>query len=237
MSWKIGKPKDPEIDALFKNALGSAVKKGILMFCSSGDSGDLEYGDSYPCALYTDKIFKIGAATALGKPRTETPRPQLLDYILPGHEVLERKPKGVKSDSHTGSSVATALAAGLAAMILHCVKVGAIYTHWKDVAESSKDSVNITVKNFMASRRNEEAVRHMRVAFKRFNSDDSHNQKYIEVRRLLDDPNIFNRWTSLSVTDQMIAIAQIGQEFVDARPKVGQDSMGSRSNSRVVLHE
>jgi hypothetical protein len=74
-------------------------------------------------------MFRIGAATVdgLAHPRVSDD----VDYILPGHNVLPHSNDLVGNDGPvtpmTGSSVATALAAGLAALIIHCVRLGAIY--------------------------------------------------------------------------------------------------------------
>ncbi|KAM6513565.1 hypothetical protein FALCPG4_015958 [Fusarium falciforme] len=59
--------------------------------------------------------------------------PRDLSFIVPSHKVISQNPhrEGALPDDfeeRTGSSVATALAAGLAALILHCVRLGAIHT-------------------------------------------------------------------------------------------------------------
>lgn len=237
MSWKIGRPtKGSEVEKLFDKALKSAIKKGILMFCSSGDSGNMDYGNSYP-GVYDDKIYIIGAATALGKPRDATPNARLLDYILPGHEVHERKPKGVRSDSHTGSSVATALAAGLAATIIHCIRVGAIYNCLKSAEELRNEGINIREKDFMVARRSDQAVSCMNAAFGRFNPPNSHNIQYIEVWRLFDGPiiDISRPWNHFENMEKMRVIARIGQEFVYARVNIAQEGVGARTRNRARL--
>jgi hypothetical protein len=57
--------------------------------------------------------------------------PGKLDFACPGHEVLTKEPAAangiVKFKAHTGSSVATALASGLAALILECVRLDCLY--------------------------------------------------------------------------------------------------------------
>jgi hypothetical protein len=104
-------------------------------------------------------MFRIGAATVdgLAHPRVSDD----VDYILPGHNVLPHINDLVGSDGPmtpmTGSSVATALAASLAALIIHCVRLGAIYnaTRSSDVP-ISKASVSDkwleTIKTYLAMR-------------------------------------------------------------------------------------
>lgn len=87
----------------------------------------------------------MGAAKANGSAWGWTGDPENVDFLLPGHEVSDRGDDGIDEalKPHTGSSVATALAAGLAALIIHCVRLGAIYTAltpgWKDLAGAVTD--------------------------------------------------------------------------------------------------
>lgn len=116
---------------VFGDAMNAALRDGILLFCSAADEGGcLKILDSYPAAHSPKNVFKIGAAKASGQNSEWTPLEEV-DYILPGHEVYEKKPKYgpvPKTESHSGSSIANALAAGLAALILHCARLVAIHT-------------------------------------------------------------------------------------------------------------
>jgi hypothetical protein len=125
-----------DIDRL-QGALEKAAKKGILLFCSAPDSGAVsksEFSSFFPvgCPTISKGIFKIGAAKADGKPWGWTGNERNIDFILPGHEVRERENDPIvltENNPKTGSSIATALAAGLAALIIHCVRLGAIHSH------------------------------------------------------------------------------------------------------------
>ncbi|KIW80117.1 hypothetical protein Z517_06732 [Fonsecaea pedrosoi CBS 271.37] len=142
MSWTIKKSiYTPETANDWKDlerlekALDEACKNGALLFCSAPDEGgisDEKFRTYYPvgCDSLSSRIFKIGAATSANKEADRTGKSSQLDFILPGHEVRERGSDAIKVDDSlkSGSSVATALAAGLAALVIHCVRLGAIET-------------------------------------------------------------------------------------------------------------
>jgi hypothetical protein len=102
------------------------------VYCAATDQG--AYKDrSYPAATGTKRIFKIGAAEASGSAMKFVGDQTAIDFIFPGHQVtLERAgmpapgAKPARITPLTGSSVATALAAGLAALMLYTVQAGAI---------------------------------------------------------------------------------------------------------------
>lgn len=115
MSWTIDvKDGDPNGNALDK-AVEAAADKGILMFCSASDKG-ANVQHTYP-AKATYNIFKIGAAKDSGAVDEWVGDPNLIDFTFPGNKV------DVEGNRASGSSVATAYAAGLAALILYCVQV------------------------------------------------------------------------------------------------------------------
>jgi hypothetical protein len=72
----------------------------------------------------------VGAALPTGQVFDRVADASNLDFALPGYEVfLEEDPDRVDGppdglESHTGSSVATALAAGLAGLVLEIVRIG-----------------------------------------------------------------------------------------------------------------
>ncbi|OAP61844.1 hypothetical protein AYL99_04047 [Fonsecaea erecta] len=142
MSWTIRKSiyttdsiNDVKDLERLEKALDVACKNGALLFCSAPDEGgisDEKFRTYYPvgCDLLSSRIFKIGAATSTNKEADRTGKSSQLDFILPGHDVRERGADGIKVDESlkSGSSVATALAAGLAALVIHIVRLGAIET-------------------------------------------------------------------------------------------------------------
>jgi hypothetical protein len=116
MSWTIKRTQQNtmDIDGLRKVLL-EAQTKGIILFCSLSDEG--AGGNGYPADY--DIATRIGAATAAGKEWSWVEGHDA-HFLFPG--------EGVEIDVRTreiasGSSIATALAAGLAALILHCVDI------------------------------------------------------------------------------------------------------------------
>jgi hypothetical protein len=114
--------------------LQKAVDKKVLMICSAPDEGKFTELD-YPSGPWRERFFRIGAAHADGTVFRWTPDDGIT-YVLPGVDVVkDQVGRSYKStgatgitkrvtdfEYETGSSVATALAAGLAAMVIYCVK-------------------------------------------------------------------------------------------------------------------
>ncbi|KAI1125622.1 hypothetical protein F5Y10DRAFT_246719 [Nemania abortiva] len=183
MSWTIS-PNAESKHSDLQNAIDRAHAKNILMFASSNDGGYFN-DKSWPVALKRDAFFRIGAAKADGKPFDWAGPVAQLDYILPGVDVIKYHTKSSqKSDSkyldklermgtETGSSVATALAAGTAAMVLTCARIAAI-----DSLRSGR-GVTENVLNEMQKRDN------MAAALERLGVKLGDN-KFIEVWRTLD---------------------------------------------------
>ncbi|KAI1325407.1 hypothetical protein F5Y16DRAFT_377936 [Xylariaceae sp. FL0255] len=167
MSWTIEKTdrNSNDIDEL-KEAISQAAKKNILMFCSAADQG--AYPDeAFPAATNITSIFKIGAAEASGTVIKQVHQPQV-DFIFPGHQVVmdqEDDPKVRKYTALTGSSVATALASGLAAVILYTVQLADV---WNQV-----DSL----KNYKSLKDHES----MKTAFTQIGTTSVSDNKYIAV--------------------------------------------------------
>ncbi|KAJ5875169.1 uncharacterized protein N7473_012516 [Penicillium subrubescens] len=134
MSWTVNSNNRQA----FKAALDRAIKAKILVFCAASDKGtgrDI----NYPHNCSPNDTFRVGAVKASGQIWEWVPEPEKLDIGLPGHDVLMKQdlPQGndFRLESHTGSSVATALAAGLAALILECVRLGHAYSVSCDVRD------------------------------------------------------------------------------------------------------
>jgi hypothetical protein len=126
MSWTIEKTNSNEaaVDRLEK-AIRTAAENNILMFCASRDDGQIMDSKSgpYPAASDTKKIFRIGAAIPSGD-RWKWVNLNAVNFLFPGVELSEMSADlaSAQSSSTDGSSTATALASGLAALILLCVK-------------------------------------------------------------------------------------------------------------------
>lgn len=133
MSWTIPIPKDPDpAQKLFEDAVREACRRNVLMFCSSPDGGQFVNILDYPSAVQRDKMFRIGAAHDYGSASESTDRG--VDFILPGVNVNTNT-----ATPATGSSVATALAAGLAATIIYCFKISALAAKTQTQTMSSDD--------------------------------------------------------------------------------------------------
>jgi len=146
--------------------------------CLSTDQGGYR-DDSCPAASSTKKLFKIGAAEASGTASKWLGDQRAVDFIFPGHNVEPRAgthpndSTGIDRQKHalSGSSVATALAAGLAAVVLYSVQVGAL-----SPTNSSKHKP-VTMEDFRILRRHDR----MRDAFLEIGTTDESDKKYVAV--------------------------------------------------------
>lgn len=121
MSWSIDEISDSDASML-QEAVNGAIKDNILLFCASDDQGNSRPEDvsSYPAKCDPLRIFRIGAATRSGH-QGEWVRGA--DYILPGEKeqlIPSYEDPLSGREPREASSLATALASGLAALILYC---------------------------------------------------------------------------------------------------------------------
>ena len=131
-SFAAGDPK-PTYEAtaikLLEEAVDAAVEANILMFCSASD--DIQSGgmDALPYRRAPKHIFRIGAALALGQRDPHSEDKENIDYFFPGNQVAEAwNPRSARTvQYHDGSSVGTALAAGLASLIIYCAIIMRTY--------------------------------------------------------------------------------------------------------------
>lgn len=136
MSWAI-KARDTDSTTKRHRKLADAVHRaaedGILLFCAHPDAGAKSTNDTYPKRLPENRLFCIGAA---GKNRQRweeiDPADTSCDFFFPGVDLgieAEGRPDDTKKQpphewkTYSGSSLSCALAAGLAAAILHCARV------------------------------------------------------------------------------------------------------------------
>lgn len=188
MSWTIKPPTEP-VKLEFDNAVHLALngKNRALMFCAASDQG--KFADrTYPHRS-NPSSFRIGAAAATGKIMDTVGDADDLNFIFPGHEVVvdnwydDVKDASLKTfEAHTGSSVATALAAGLAALIMECVRLGVVHTNETPgkqqdatVAIRAEDLVSIKDRDTMKS------------ALLSIGTDINTRNLYLEVWRFFED--------------------------------------------------
>ena len=157
-----------------RSAIEDAAKAGILMFCAANDQG-VSGDQSYPAACGTRNIFKIGAAEASGAEWKWVGDPNHVDFFLPGHNVVKERSNDAfikECTTLTGSSVATAIAAGLAALVLHCVQLGVLNT-----LKGGQIGNAVTMDDFKAIKGHER----MKEAFQQIGTNQAMGNKYIEV--------------------------------------------------------
>ena len=123
MSWTIDRVEGKDLVNL-QTAIDKAIANNILLFSACDDQGNNKKDIPYPARCNKDKIFRIGAATTWGR-EGQAVRTESVDYIFPGDESLisSQEPPTSLDDIRVGwtaSSLATALASGLAALILYC---------------------------------------------------------------------------------------------------------------------
>ncbi|CAN9474906.1 unnamed protein product [Alternaria alternata] len=172
MSWTIEKTVDNEADIRkLEISLDEAAKKNILLFCSANDQATDANG-SHPAANPTR--FKIGAATAWGTAWRWT-RASHVDFIFPGDRVIKDRPGNVpfeKCSLVSGSSVATALAAGLAALVLYCVQFSVYHRN-----ATNQQGKGVTMEDFQAMKTRDRMAEAFHAIYTTRDSDN----KYIEV--------------------------------------------------------
>ncbi|KAI0474244.1 hypothetical protein F4859DRAFT_521966 [Xylaria cf. heliscus] len=147
-----------------------AKKRIPLMFCAMRDDGIPGAKiEDLPATMEGCKTFRIGAADSTGQAWNKVSYSHVDKesmYLFPGVDIRDVLPS--ESDEHrpdtdkvqkeltdkngfTGSSIATALAAGLAALLLHCTRLGVFFTekmregkiqHFRDPIETQAISKN-----------------------------------------------------------------------------------------------
>lgn len=151
MSWTFERT-ETNGDAMerLREEIDKANKDQILMFSSTDDKGltGPDQARVYPTCLKSQGIIRIGAATQSGAVSDWSGKE--VDYVLPGENIeiddpmsghnahlLEHPSSNASHHGHlthptaTGSSYATALAAGVASMIIYCAEVALIHSKAK----------------------------------------------------------------------------------------------------------
>ena len=140
MSWALDPESgtnDKDAVAKLRSSLEKAGKRETPMFCANPDNG-LGYKENktYPYYAHPGYVFCIGAATSNGSRwRKIDPSDKSVHFYLPGVDLgipaqasngeIKHQPPS-KWEKYSGSSLSCALAAGLAAMILHVAKISQV---------------------------------------------------------------------------------------------------------------
>ena len=218
MSWTVRDTEDNReaINSL-RDAIKDALHEGILLFCAAADTGAIGETE-YPWSYDQNRIFRIGAATADGRVWSRTGDPHNLTFMVPGHRVVSRNPhrEGALPDDfqeRTGSSVATALAAGLAAVVLHCVRLGASHAEKETSRERS------------VSRQDSERLKtpkNMRSVLSSIGLDDT-QQRFIEVWRRFESPAQELKKPGVNSSDRaMDIVARLARDLISGMPAGGK---------------
>ncbi|KIW74380.1 hypothetical protein Z517_12320 [Fonsecaea pedrosoi CBS 271.37] len=148
MSWSVRRPEDKELLKEFDEAITRAVRQRTIMLCASGDQGKIGNDETYPKHADQENVIRIGAATAMGNNARYVDEHKI-DFLFPGHKIPLRgsNPDKELGYVHEGSSVATAIAAGLATLILECVQVG----HFSEVTKPPRSQQSIPDQDSMDS--------------------------------------------------------------------------------------
>lgn len=122
MSWDIGEyDENKEGFREMKTALARASKKDILLFHAAGDiGGPTRNPPGYP-PNFDVPMFCVGGATSNGR-RSEF-GDQPVDILCPESFPDSRTRGSPDAPGPTGSSIATALAAGVAGLLLYCISL------------------------------------------------------------------------------------------------------------------
>ncbi|KAK2048393.1 hypothetical protein LZ31DRAFT_591678 [Colletotrichum somersetense] len=161
-----------------ERAIDLAAGKGILMFCSASD--DIQAGamDTLPYQKQPGAVFRIGAALSMGLRDPQSEDVRNIDYYFPDNQVAEannpRSAEPVKY--HDGSSVGTALAAGLASLIIYYVR---LIEHYKAEKREQNSVRGSTPYASLAERLKHH--RSMKQALDNIKSSNWEDPKYLPV--------------------------------------------------------
>lgn len=223
MSWTVKETEENhESISQLREAIKLALDARILLFCAAGDTGAMTEVE-YPWSYDTRRIFRIGAAMVDGRILGSVGSPGNVNFILPGHKVQSRNPyrEGALPDDfeqRTGSSIATALAAGLAVLILHCVRLGAIHTELEE-RRNIPSSTAVKAAEFLKLKDHDNMISVLKAI-----GLDEGQQKFIEVWRRFDAPTQALKAPSInadtgggfegSTPGELRVIARLARDFV-----------------------
>ncbi|KAF5977372.1 intracellular serine protease [Fusarium bulbicola] len=120
MSWTT-KMDDPELAKAVQEAANPAKGRPTLMFCSTADEG-MYSEDTWPVKY--EHVVKVSATDKWGHRTNKTHGPEDVDVMIPGENIEADAPiyMGQTLPTVSGSSVATALAAGIASLALMMIE-------------------------------------------------------------------------------------------------------------------
>ncbi|KAH8586376.1 hypothetical protein B0O99DRAFT_695557 [Bisporella sp. PMI_857] len=143
MSWTIETTNTVDHSEGLKelnSAVTRAFNNNIIMFCATSDQGNSTAIECYPGNW--GHCLRVGASTATGE-KCAWVHGQSIDLLLPGENIFFDPRDGSPATTHSGSSVATALGSGLAALMLYLQRLH-ISVNNKTVAQSPIVATNAT---------------------------------------------------------------------------------------------
>jgi hypothetical protein len=184
MPWTFKESKEDMYFRSLQVEINAALDARILLLCPNSDISSMTEVE-YPSSL-DHRILRIGAATIDGRLLGPRVGVEDLNFIVPGDKVLSPQdlktlPEGV--EEIMGSSVATALASGLVAMILHCVRLAAMQAELLETQSGTLPLNTVTAVDFQRIKDSDGMNRVLKVI-----GLDEELQKFIEVWRLFDEP-------------------------------------------------
>lgn len=190
MSWTIAKTDNNKDDIpALENAIKEAYQKKILMFGAANDQGINDTELPYPAR--GQGVFRIGAATESGS--ADGPGENQAQYVFPGGSIGINAMSGSRSAEGTvelacGSSFATAIAAGLTALILYCVDItGVKEKHRKQLTDFET----------------------MNSIFDSMTATDRKQRKYIEVKKYFESRFANFDWENDGERELILAVDKI----------------------------
>ncbi|EPS42019.1 hypothetical protein H072_4034 [Dactylellina haptotyla CBS 200.50] len=199
MSWSFKPDRNSctsEEEEKFKSLIDIASAKGIIMFGAMPDGEDVT--KRYPASL--SKVIRICAATENGL-RLDAIHTSVPELLFPGEKV----PVPESNFDITGSSVATALAAGFAALILICMKLqeaGILDQKQRGVNEKpSVDQVSLTER--LKERKTTDGIRAIFKAFSKAhaNTKDFLVQPYYRHEQLFQNTGTTEAQRKLTISN------------------------------------
>lgn len=117
-------------DEMLKEAVANAIRDGILVLGSAAGEGFVTH-EAWPADF--PSVASIAASTLTGKETAGSVK-EYADYLFPGKKILVETFVGSepRTDEVSGTSFATAIAAGVASLILSCRRLALSTQSWKD---------------------------------------------------------------------------------------------------------
>lgn len=171
--------EEQSIEAL-KKAIDAARSKNIIMFCSASDEIKLRSTDSLPYSQAQGYIFRIGAAGPSGQRDMMSEDQQHINWFFPGNQVAEANDPLSKKilEFHSGSSVSTALAAGLASLVMYLPRLMQTY---HDHTDGKDSDAALKFAGYAAKLRTRE---NMKRAFDNITDQSHEDKKFLPVWHL-----------------------------------------------------